>query len=159
MPEMEQLGTKPSRRRKWTLDIPREELWMKLRRRTGKPANYRPKRGTEKSTKICLWDIALLARANKRSLASFLANEPAIPGHSTAGQKTLERVNRILDLVNAGLITKSQYGSYHFWTTPQVPPVVTRTINLDTCRISSAVSTPKAPSKMPSFTSVFGERK
>lgn len=152
------LTTKPSRTKPWTLDITREELRLKLRRRTGKSANYRPKSGTEKSTKICVWDIALLARANMRGVTSFLANKPRIPGYSTCGQKTLERINKILDLVNAGLITKSQHGSYHYWTSPQVPPVVTRTINLDTGRISSAISTPKIPQRLPSFGTVMGTK-
>lgn len=152
------LGTKPSRKRKWELDISREELQLKLRRRTGKTANYRPKGGTEKSTKICVWDIALLARANLKGVASFLANKPNQPGYSTCGQKTLERINKILDLVNGGYITKTQYGCYHHWTLPQVPPVVTRQINLATGRILGVVSTPKIPQRLPSFSTVMGSK-
>jgi hypothetical protein len=152
------LATKPSSKRPWTLDITREELRLKLRRRIGKAANYRPKPGAEKSTKICLWDIALLARAHLRSVRNFADGKPHIPGYATAGQKTLRRVNEILDLVNGGYITKTQYGAYHFWDDPHVPPVVTRRINLDTGRIMGGISTPKKPQRMPSFGTVFGSK-
>jgi hypothetical protein len=153
------LATEKSRKRKWTLDISEVELRLKLRRRVGKTYTCRPKPGTEKSTKICVYDIALLARANLRGVRNFLYGKPNIPGHSTCGQKTLARIDKVLDMVNAGLILKTQYGSYHFYETPQVKPVVTRTVNLDTGRITGAVSTTKAPQKMPSFTTVFGDRK
>lgn len=153
------LGTKPSRTRKWTLPISENELRLKLIRRTGKSSNYRPKPGTEKSTKIVLWDIALLARAHSRSISNFAKGKPHAPGYASAGQGTLRRVNEILDLVNAGLILKTQHGCYHFYETPQVPAVKTMKINLDIGRIIGVVSAPKIPQRMPSFKSVFGDRK
>lgn len=153
------LATKPALKRKWTLDISEAELRMKLRRRTGKVAKYRPKPGTEKSTRICVWDIALLARVPSPALDSFLYGKPNIPGNSCMGMKTLARLNEVLDMVNAGLITKSQHGCYHYWDTPQVPPVKTAKINLDNLRIQGALSTPKLPQKMPSFNALFGTRK
>lgn len=158
MRQMEQLATKP-RAKPWTLDISREELRLKLRRRVGKSSPYRPKPGTEKSTKICIRDIALLARAHDRSIRNFVWGKPNTPGYATAGQKTLERVNKILDMVNGGYITKTQYGAYHFWDEPQVPPVVTRRINLESGRIMPGITMPKAPQRMPSFATVFKDVK
>ena len=155
---MEQLATKPSRKRKWTLDISEAELRMKLRRRTGKVAKYRPKPGTEKSTRICVWDIALLARVPSPALDSFLYGKPNVPGNSCMGMKTLARLNEVLDLVNGGYITKTQYGVYHHWNEPQVAPVVTRRINLDTGRIMGGISAPPKKQRMPSFGTVMGSK-
>ena len=153
------LATKRTRKRKWTLPISEQELRLKLRRRTGKAANYRPKSGTEKSTKICLWDIALLAKTDIRGIQNFLLNKPNIPGYSTMGMKTLARLNEVLDSVNGGYITKTQFGSYHFWDEPQVAPVVTRRINLDTGTIMGGISVPKKPHRMPSFKELFTTNK
>lgn len=152
------LTTKARSKRKWTLDISEAELRMKLRRRTGKVAKYRPKPGTEKSTRICVWDIALLARVPSPALDSFLYGKPNVPGNSCMGQKTLRRVNEILDLVNGGYITKTQYGVYHHWNEPQVAPVTTRRVNLDTGTIMGGISVPKKPQRMPSFATILGSK-
>lgn len=152
------IATRPRRQRKWTLDISRDELRLKLSRRIGKRAYYRPKPGTEKSTNICIWDIALLARAHCRSVRNFLQCKPCVPGYATAGQETLRRVNEILDLVNGGYILKSQYGVYHFFDTPQVAPVRNMRVNLLTGMIGKEIYSPPVKQKMPSFTTVFGSK-
>lgn len=155
---MEQLATKRTKKRKWTLDISEDELRMKLRRRTGKQANYRPKPGTEKSKKICLWDIALLARTDIRGIQNFMAGKPNVPGNSTMGMKTLARLNEVLDLVNGGYITKTQYGSYHHWNEPQVAPVRNMRVNLATGLIGKEIYSPPVKQKMPSFTTILGSK-
>jgi hypothetical protein len=154
------LDAKPIRRKKaWSLTISEADLRMKIRRRTGEKSKGMPKKGKEsRSTKICIWDICLLARAGERAMTGFLAGAPRTKGYSTLGQKKLSVVNEIIDKVNGGYITKSQYGVYHFHDKPVVAPVRNMQVNLATGLIGKEIISPPKHEKMPNFQNLFGSK-
>ena len=139
------------------LAIPVEEIRRMLRRRCGKKESVRPKSGEGKSTTIRIRDIALLARIDQEDLFKFSKRVPQSDG-SRFGLKVLKRLTDILLQVDAGLITKSQYGCYHFWDTPQVKPVKEMKFNLGTGRIMPGIKEAKYD-RMPTVGSIFGVKK
>lgn len=133
---------------------------MKLRRRVGVSHTARLKKDEPKSTKIVLWDIALLSRVEKKALTNFLRGQKwsAQRACATVGQKRLAVVNEILDRCNGGYITKSQYGVYHFHDEPVVAPVRNMRVNLATGLIGKEIISPPKFRQMPSFNNLFGDK-
>lgn len=120
-----------------------------LRGKRVRSKNDRPKPGQGKSSTFRTHDIALLARVYRNDLSNFINNKV------TFGPTKLSRLYKALIEVEGGLVTKSQYGVYHFHDTPQRPPVRVMQLNLGTGRISM-VKKEKEPGKMPSFDKLFG---
>lgn len=127
------------------------EIKLKLGRRRGERAYYRPKPGEERSTTIHLWDIALLARIDKHDLYKFLS------GKRSTGLKVLKRLCKTLDEVDSGCVTKTAYGCYHWHSTAQVPPVREMRIDLSSGRITGELRKAAPVRKMPRFERLFGK--
>jgi len=129
---------------------------MELKRRLGvfrgkacKSKSDRPKSGEGKSTTFRVHDIALLARIYRNDLSNFLN------GRLKLGPVKQGRLYNALLEVEGGLVTKSQYGVYHFHDTPQRPPVRFMQFDLATGRVRMAEKE-KGPGKMPGFDKLFG---
>lgn len=95
-----------------------------LRRYVGKSSSKypgkNPKKGEGKSTVIHISDIALLMRVQRPKLTFFSLDSKRIEGKF--GLILMGRLINILQQLEAGLITKSQYGVYHFHDEPVVKP-------------------------------------
>jgi hypothetical protein len=131
------------------LDVQVDEIRRMLRRRAGKKESVRPKSGEGKSTTIRMRDIALLARIDQEDLFKFSKELKRF------GLIKLRRLINILLQIDAGLITKSQYGCYHFWETPQVKPVREMRLNLSMGKIMPGIKEAKFAT-MPSFKKILG---
>jgi hypothetical protein len=136
------------------LDIPVEEIRRMLRRRAGKKESVRPKSGEGKSTTIRMRDIALLARLDNEDLIKFSRDIAKYNGKKF-GTVRIKRLTNILLQVDAGLITKSQYGVYHFHETPQVAPIKEMKFNMSTGKIMQGIKEAKFAT-MPSFKKILG---
>jgi hypothetical protein len=126
---------------------------MELKRRLGvwrgKPQKKRTKSGEGKSTAFQLYDIALLARIYRADLSNFML------GKVKFGEIKQRRLYSALLAIEGGLVTKSQYGVYHFHDAPQRPPVRFMKFDFSTGRVRMA-NKEKEPGKMPSFDKIFG---
>ena len=104
-----------------------------------------------KSKRIVLWDIAILSRIAKEQLARWSV------GNFTLGRVRLARLTRIIRMCDAGLITKSQYGAYHFHDEPKIRPAIQLKVNVnltDGIRLSN-ISKPASQTGMPDFSTIF----
>lgn len=127
------------------------ELKRRVLRYKGPVAKYRPKPGTEKSTKIRIWDIERLAGLYKLHLFDWLY------GTRNFGAVRLRRVSRIIELCDAGMITKAQYGVYQFHDKPVGQPMREMKLSLDAKGIKLGQAPKVEPKKeMPSFNQIFG---
>ena len=136
------------------LDVPVEEVRRMLRRRAGKSEKVRPKSGEGKSVNIRIRDIALLSRIDCEDLYKFSKSLANCKGRMF-GLTRIRRLTNILLQVDAGLITKTQYGCYHFWETPQVKPVREMKMSLSSGKIMPGIKEAKF-AQMPSFKKIFG---
>ena len=128
-----------------------DEIRMKLRRRTGDRRNKIPVSGQGKSTTLRQFDIALLARIDNDDLSKFNL------GKLRFGKIVLGRLIDILIRIDAGLITKSQYGVYHFHDEPVAKPVREMRISLGQGKIMQGVKV-ATYDKMPAFNTLFGRK-
>lgn len=123
---------------------------LKLRKRIGKSYKSRGK-PDEKSTTIHVWDINLLAKINNRHrIWAFIS------GKMGFGPVVSRRLSRILLMLEAGLITKSQYGAYHFHDEPKAP--VVREMRVEIGRggvLLTKLPQLSTPPTMPDFSKVF----
>lgn len=120
-----------------------DELKLKMERRKRPDGCPFAGKETPKSTKITKSDIMLMARLSSWDL-------------SEVGDVGLRRLCGILDLVNGGYVTKSQYGVYHFHEDQVVSPVKEMRFDIATGRITSSTATAKPVRKMPSWDKLFG---
>lgn len=127
------------------------ELRRRIAKYRGESCRYRPK-PHEKSTKIRIWDIILLAKIDPpRKLWLFLKGEYKF------GPVVTRRLSRIVMLVDAGRITKSQYGAYHFHDEPVAPVVREMRVSLGSNGVSlNKQNNAAVPVTMPDFSKVFG---
>ncbi len=140
--------------------MPMNELRRILRKYAGVRARVRPKPGEEKSKNFTVWDIALICSLHddRSRIYRFLKHEPKWGGLS---KKALHRLNETITLLENRMITKSQYGVYHFHEKPVKPPVREMKVNLfGGVRLLPGVTqaiTPKR-TEMPRFDSIFGRK-
>lgn len=127
------------------------EIRLKIRCRAGETLPHRLGRGKGKSKKICIHDLALLARMTKQNLYRFTS------GKRQTGLKVLRRLCDVLDLVDSGCVTKTAYGCYHWHSTAQVPPVREMRIDLSSGRITGELRKAAPVRKMPRFERLFGK--
>ncbi len=136
----------------WSI-IDDEELKRRINRFRGKKSKYSSSGRLPKSTKIYVWDIAPLADVYRYDLFRWLA------GKRPMGNIRKRRLSRIVRLLEAGMITKSQYGKYTFHVEPVNPPPPQMKISLGSDGISiSKVSNTVVPKSMPDFKSIFGRK-
>ena len=103
-----------------------------------------------KSKTIAIHDVALMARIDISHIKKFLN------GSEKLSKNGVVRITRILNLINAGMVTKSQYGVYHFHNEPVVAPVREMTLSVLHGLILPGVKIEKPPARMPSFDKLFG---
>jgi hypothetical protein len=129
------------------------EMRRRIQKYKGKKAYSRPKPG-QKSTKIAIWDINLLIRLdNLKRLWDFVL------GRKNFGRIVSKRLSRILLLLDAGRITKTQHGVYHFHDAPVVDPVREMRVSLGGAGVVlNKMQQDKAIPSMPDFSKVFEGR-
>lgn len=134
--------------------LPADELRRRIERYRGEKMNYRPPSGTGKSTKIVVWDIALMADIASCSVFRFLA------GTEKFGEKRRRKISRIVMLVDAGRVTKSQHGVYKFHDEPVAQAARGQRVNVDLRNGISLTNQMQevAPPTMPEFLNVFGRK-
>ncbi len=126
-----------------------EELRRKLLRYRGKPCRKKPT-PADKSTTFQLWDIFLLAKVNNnKRFYDFLM------GRTTFGPVVRARLSKIVDILDGGYATKTQYGVYHFYDKPVAPVHREMTINLGSGGIKLGIKPETSIPKMPSFMEMF----
>jgi hypothetical protein len=129
--------------------IPMQELWRRCKSYTSKRSRgpyWQPK-----STKIGLWDIAILAQINQTNFYDW------IYGYKKFGPVRQRRLSRIIRLLDGGYITKSQYKHYIIHDHPVVPPKVHLKVVVGVEGVRLQMPAPeKPPSGMPSFGKIFG---
>ena len=129
-----------------------DELRRRMLRHKGKRAFYRPLPGDEKSTTVRVWDIAVLCDIDHMTLYKYLRCKISF------GEKRRIRLSRIIRLLDAGMITKSQYGVYQIHDKPVVKPTTELKVSIS---LDKGVSIAKGnkestPSVMPDFSKIFG---
>ena len=144
---------------KWTLPFTADELRIKLQRIKGKQFTRRPTKA-DRSTTFRVWDVCFIANVSHYRVCNFMSNKYTVtakgaPAAHPPGQKALQRINDVLDQVNAGHWTKTQYGKYQYHENPVVPPKRVMQVNLDTGSIIGTVSPPPKEKRMPSFSALF----
>lgn len=95
-----------------------DEIRSALRRYRGKKSDTKFDTW-EKSRKICLWDITLLAGIR---FDSHYRVYRFLKGTYKFGKVVSKRLSDTIRLVDMGLVTKTQYGCYHFHDEPPVKP-------------------------------------
>lgn len=103
-----------------------------------------------KSTTISMLEVSMISEIDKWHLFSFKA------GKKELQPAQLRRLIDALDLIESGRVVKTQAGKYTIHDEPQVEPVREMHISVMGGRILQGVTTPNAPSKMPSFDKLFG---
>lgn len=139
---------------KSVIPIDQDELLRRLAVWRGKPVkskSERPKPGTGRSTTIRIMDIALLSRIHRENLRLFMARK------INFGPVRQLRLYKVLLQVEGGLITKSQYGVYHFHDTPQRAPVRIMQLDFSTGRIKTAEKQ-KPAGRIPAWMEIFGRK-
>lgn len=132
-----------------------DEIRRKLRYRAGESFPKMPKRG-EKSTKIVMRDIAMLARMTKQNLYRF------VNGKRQTGLKVLRRLCDAINLVDCGYVQKIKHGEYIIHDKPFTQPVreMQAHIDLASGKISlTRVAPPRDRPKIASFENIFGLKK
>jgi hypothetical protein len=129
------------------------EMRRRIQKYRGIRARTRPKPG-DKSTKIAVHDIFLLVGSlNMSRLWDFVL------GRKNFGRIISRRLSRILILLDAGRITKSQYGVYHFHDEPVAPVVREMRVSLGGAGVAlSKMQQDKTMPVMPDFNKVFEGR-
>ncbi len=112
------------------------------------PRSMRPKTW-DRSVEFAMKDLALLSRIDRSNLRQFLR------GKRRFREPRKLRLYRALLEVEGGYVTKTQYGVYHFFDTPQRPPVKVMQINLGTGQITQDAKQ-GGILKMPGFFDVLG---
>lgn len=138
-----------------TLPMTVEELRRRIRVRAGVWKGIKSC-SVPRSTQFRNIDIALLAKLTKYDLYYWVHGRKLT--NSSFGRVRLQRLCDVVMRIDAGLITKSQAGVYHFHDTPQVPPVRTMRVSLLTGTIVGGIKTAEYK-RMPSVASVFGVKK
>lgn len=130
-----------------------DEMRRTLRRCTGKWRG----RNIQPNKKITMLDIALMSRIERKLLGRFSNRRLGkFSTHSAyMGLKRMARLCNILSQIDAGMITKSQYGVYHFHEQPVKPPVRTMQVSLGAGKIMPGMKVATVQ-RMPSFNKLFG---
>ena len=131
------------------LILSNEELRRRLsryKRGKGKKIDYKIN-----STVICINDILLLSKINnKKRLWDFLM------GRATFGRVVRKRLTDLVLLLDAGRITKTQYGAYHFHDEPVGVVVREMSVRIFGAGISLTRGAELKPqAKMPDFGAIF----
>lgn len=132
--------------------IPQDELRRRCLRYKG-PKSPGP-RGQPRSTKIRLWDLAILGKFDEQDFRKFCR------GKKNFGNIRGRRLSRIIRLVEAGMITKIKHRKYVFHDHPVGEPLREMRVNIGVGGVSLTKVQQAAPPKtMPDFKSVFSGRK
>lgn len=101
------------------------EMRRRLQKYIGERHRHYPESGV-KSDKIHIWDIALLTNLQQKPsrLWNFVSDKASF------GPIVSKRLSRIIILLDNKMITKTQYGVYHFHEAPVAPVVKEMTFSL-----------------------------
>ena len=112
----------------------------------------------EKSNKICLWDIEVLAKIDRVTFHEIIKGQKVVHPKRTFGEKRQRRLSRILVLLEAGRITKTQHGVYTIHDEPVKQPDNKRmSVKIGAGGLTLGVAKSYEPPKgLPNFLSVFG---
>ena len=78
-------------------------------------------------------------------------------GNYTFARKTLVRLTRVMLLLDAGRITKNQYGVYQYHDAPVTTVVREMRVSLGGAGVSlTRLPVVEAPKAMPNFDNIFG---
>ena len=128
--------------------IPQDELRRRCLRYKG-PNSPGP-RGQPRSTKIRLWDLAILMKVHEVTFREY------IRGKKNFGNIRGRRLSRIIRLVEAGMITKIKHGKYVFHDHPVGEPLREMRVNIGVGGVSLTKVPQAAPPKtMPNFSTIF----
>ena len=128
-----------------------DELWRRTKAHTSKRS--RGPRWQPKSTKIGIWDIAILAEIRQGHLYDWLY------GIRKFGPVRQRRLSRMIRLIDGGYVQKTQYGKYIIHETPFAPPVKRMQVNIGVDGPQLKMVAPLAPpTGMPSFNKLFGRK-
>ena len=128
-----------------------EELRRKILRYRGvRPKKKKRSDIFEKSTEFHLSDILLLSKINnEKRFYDF------IMGRTTFGPVVRARLTKVVMTLDSGCATKSQFGVYHFYDKPVVPPKREMTISFGSGGIKMGVQSKPDSPKMPAFMEIF----
>lgn len=147
-------------------NLPLSEIRRLLLKHRGTATHLKCEKGRtwQKSTTLVLRDIAQLANVDKRLLHEICRGETDFrtpePGRTkrrdTLGPRVRLRLSRILILIEAGRITKTQYKHYRFHETAQVAPAAPRLrVQVGTSGPALTPLPPLSAPALPSFATVF----
>lgn len=130
--------------------LSKDECLRRLLMIRGQCYRQRPTKNN-KSTTFRVWDVAILAKVDYCDLKKILR------GKRTIGRIRIRRISRVLKQIEAGLVTKTQYGSYHFHDKPVKTAKREMRVMLGIGGVSMQKPVPaRLPDTMPDFKSVFG---
>ena len=126
-----------------------EELRRRLAVYRGKVFKRKPTID-DKSTEFHLNDIFILSKINNnKRFYDFMM------GRTTFGPRIRARLTKIVMTLDGGYATKTQFGVYHFYNKPVVPPRVVMTVNLGAGGLRLGVTQNNPAPKMPAFMDIF----